>query len=178
MLSPWQWVLFVHVVAGLVLAGASVSAPLIRNAIRTAETMPELRRWLSFSRRVGRFNPPSALILLGSGIYLGTVGWWKTGWFAVSIAVWIVNSALAVHVVKKTQATIAGAESVPAAREIAANRTWDIADGILLANNFAMVWVMTAKPSLIESLAVVVAANIFAGSFNLGRKEVLVPKPE
>ena len=178
MLSPWHWVLFVHVVTGLVLAGASVSAPLIRNAIRGAETMPELRRWLFFSRQVGRFNPPSALILLASGIYLGTVGWWRTGWFAVSIAVWIVNSALSVGVVKKTQTAIAGSDGLADARRIGANRAWDIADGILLANNVAMVWVMTAKPSLLESVAVVVVANAFAGSFILARKPVLVAKTE
>jgi hypothetical protein len=45
-------------------------------------------------RRRSRANPAAAFILLGTGVYLGSAGWWTQAWFHVSLAAWLANSLL------------------------------------------------------------------------------------
>jgi hypothetical protein len=80
-ISIYSTVLIVHVFAAVVLIGSALHAPLARGLVRTAATLDDLRRALDFSRRATRWNPVAAVALLGSGVYLGSIGWWSLPWF-------------------------------------------------------------------------------------------------
>jgi hypothetical protein len=169
MVSLYQIALFIHVIAAFVLIGSSLSAPLLRGAIRAAQSVPELQRWLAYSQRAGRANPPAAMVLLATGIYLGSAGWWTTGWFYVSVAAWVANMVLAVLVVKRTEAAVAAAPEMEAADRARRSLAWDMAEASMLANDFAIVWVMLNKPTLVESMAALVIAHLFVAAFELAR---------
>ncbi len=167
MLEPYSLVLFLHVVSAVALVGHSIGAPLERAAIRQAATLGELKRWMVFAGRSARWNPLVALVLLASGVYLGTVGWWTQPWFLVALGAWFASSFIAGFLVKRTAgltmeaAMKAGEGSVPphvdALRRSAA---WTFGAQSLLANDLAMLYIMMNKPGLVGSLAAVAVANI------------------
>ncbi len=172
--SSSEIVVFVHVAVAFVLVGSSLSAPLLRNAIRGAASPGELKQWVGFARRATRLNPAAALVLLASGIWLGAQGWWSTGWFWVSIAAWLANSLLAVLVVNRTEALLDKAADAgwPAAAvdPIRFAPSWDAASGAMLANDLALVWIMLHKPSLAASVALTAAANAILVGIALARR--------
>ena len=160
--SLYQIALFVHVIAAFVLIGSSLSAPLIRKAIRGSVSVLELRHWLAYSERASRANPPAALILLGSGIYLGSAGWWTEGWFYVSIVAWIADTLLALLVIRRLEGGMANAPDAATIDLLRGARSWDYAEASMIASDFAMVWVMLNKPALLHSVALLLAANALA----------------
>ena len=152
--------LFLHVLAALLLVGHSVSTPLVLSSIRDAPTNAALRPWLLFARDSARASPIAALVLLASGIYLGT-GRWDEGWLQVSTALWFVNSALAAGVVKATGQKVAAlvmpAGDGPIPREADALRRsprWDLGAHGMIANDLALLLLMYAQPGLLASVAI------------------------
>lgn len=144
--------LFVHIAAAAHLIGTSLLSPLVVHRVRTAQTHPELLQWLGFARQAMRFNPLSALVLLGTGAWLGASGWWTTGWFAVSVFAWLLSSAMAGAVIKPAAQRIAQSGDV---RSIG---RWALAEKVLLGSDAAMLWIMIAKPALVASIAILVGA--------------------
>lgn len=166
MFEVYSLVLFVHVVAAVALVGHSLSSPIMRAALREADTVADLRRIVAFEGRVSRWNPAIALVLLVSGIYLGSAGWWIQGWFYLSLAAWVVNAALAGKIVKPwagaLMAASAGASDVRVPATIDAIRRSTklaVAAQVMLANDVALLFVMMNKPTLIGSAAVFLALN-------------------
>lgn len=161
--SPYELLLFLHVAVAFALVGGSLSAPRFRGAIRAAGSSAEMRQWIGFARRATRLNPAAALIVLATGIWLGSQGWWTEGWFYVSIAAWLANSLLAVLVVNRTEESLEKAVdaggTLEAVDSIRFATKWDVATASMLANDFALIWIMMQKPSATASLVVIVAAN-------------------
>jgi hypothetical protein len=162
-MTLYALVLFAHVLAAAVLVGSSLSAPALHGAIRRAATVAELRPWTRFARDAARLNPASAVVLLATGIYLAS-GRWTEGWIQVGLALFVVNSALAVRVVKGTLARLglaaasgegAVTESLDALRRSVA---LEVATHLLIANDVAALYLMVAQPGLAASLAVTVVA--------------------
>jgi hypothetical protein len=163
-LTLYTIVLIVHVAAAGVLLGSAVVAPLIRRYILSAPSLGVLRLWVEFGRTASRTHPPAALVLLATGVYLGSAGWWAQPWFFVAIAVWIVNSALAAMFVDGSTSQLSAAigpregsidRTVDAIRR---SRRWDMAFDVIRANDLAMLYVMFQKPGLAESVLVIAAA--------------------
>jgi uncharacterized membrane protein len=167
--SSYAIVLFVHVLAAVVLLGSSLLAPITRNVIWEASSLDALRRGLDVERRATRWNPAAALVLLGSGVYLGSTGWWTEAWFYVSLAAWVGNALLAALVVQRAtgalmQAAAPGGDA-PTWIEIDAIRRspgWNMALAAMLANDLAILYVMISKPGLVGAIAVVAAANLLS----------------
>lgn len=166
MFEPYSLVLFVHVLSAIALVGHSIGAPLERAAIREAATLGDLRRWIAFAGRSGRWNPVVALVLLATGVYLGSIGWWEQAWFHVSLAGWFANVFLAGFVVKRAaDATMAAALKAgegpvpPHVDGLRRSSAWALATQSLLANDLAMLFIMMNKPGLLGSLAVAAVAN-------------------
>lgn len=185
MFEVYALVLFLHVFAAVALVGHSLSTPVIRNVVREADTLHDLRHWLAFSARVARLNPIAALILLASGIYLGSIGWWSQPWFFVSIGAWLVNSALAGAVLKPSATTTisaadkAGEGPVTAeVDELRRSRRWAVAEQVMLANDVVILFVMFNKPGLVACLVILAVANAALVLPSFVRRRASVPKAE
>jgi hypothetical protein len=172
--SSYEIVVFVHVAVAFVLVGSSLSAPLLRGAIRGAGSAAEVRQWVGFARRATRLNPAAAFLVLATGIWLGSRGWWSAGWFYVSIAAWLATSLLAVLVVNRTEETLekatAAGWSPEALDPIRFAAKWDVATASMLANDFALIWIMMQKPSTAGSIAVLAGANAILIGLALARR--------
>jgi hypothetical protein len=165
--SLYSIVLLVHIASGIVLVSSALFAPLTRHAILRAPTTDRLRDWVDFFVRSARANPPAAMLLLASGLYLGSAGWWSQPWFYVAAGAWAANFLLATLAVKPSVAALAraaaGAGNGAVGLEVDRlrhSRRWEVAEGIMRGNDLAMLYVMFVKPSLAESLLVVAAAGL------------------
>jgi hypothetical protein len=164
-------ILLAHVLAGVLLVGSSIFSTFIRRAIVTAPSVESLLLWLDFGRRATAANPLIALVLLASGLYLGSTGWWSQGWFYVAAGSWVVNAALAGLVLKPSAMALAQAAARvghgPIRPDLDArrrSRAWELAAQTMRATDLGMLYVMYMKPSVLESLLVIGA--VFAA--NLG----------
>lgn len=165
-LSTYSVVLLVHILSGVFLIGSSLFTPLTRREIASARTLDRLREWLGFAARSTRANGPAAMILLATGVYLGSSGWWSQAWFYVAVGVWFTSLALATLVVKPAAvalgraAVAAGDGPVTGAVDtLRRSPRWEAGEGLMLGNDLAMLYVMFVKPSLAESLLVVGVAG-------------------
>lgn len=166
-LSMYTAALFLHILAAMVLVGGSLFTQLLRGPIRSATSIGALRGWLDLGRRSARLNPPSALLLLATGLWLGRDGWWDFPWFWVAVGAWAVNATLAVAVVRRAAVAVA----VAAARagdgpvssgidRLRRSRSWALAETVMATNDLALLFLMVDKPALGRSLAVVALAHL------------------
>ena len=179
-LSVYAWALLAHVTAGSVLIGSSMVAVPVRRAAVGASSLDPLRMWLDFGRRSARANPIAAFVLLATGIYLGSSGWWTEPWFYVAAATWVINSSLAVLIVNPTAGTLGaaaaratGPEIPPDVAVLLRSTAWPIAEAIMRANDLVMLYVMFNKPSLAESCLVVAGtAAVFVAVEEVRRRRL------
>jgi uncharacterized membrane protein len=160
-LSAYSLVLFAHILSAMVLVGSSLFAPLVRRAIQAAGTQAELKQWLALGRRAALANPAASLVLLGTGIQLGRAGWWTQSWFWVAVSAWLVNSVLAVRVVKQTARAVAIAASRAGEGVVGVeidrrrrSRAWELAERAIAASDVAVLFLMIDKPGLLPSIVV------------------------
>jgi len=166
MFELYSLVLFVHVVAAVALVGHSLASPITRAVLREACTIRDAGRIAAFEHRLSRWNPVIALVLLASGVYLGSAGWWTQGWFYVSIAAWLVNAALAGRVVGPWVAALtaaadaAGEGPVPPGVDALRRSTRPaVAAQVMLANDIAILFIMMNKPTTLGSVAILGAVT-------------------
>ena len=185
MSEAYAIVLFVHVFAAVALVGHSLSTPVIRNVIREADSLHDLRHWLAFAARAGRLNPVAAVILLATGIYLGSYGWWGQPWFLVSIAAWLVNAALAGAVLKPSYKAVmsaaakAGEGPVTAeVDELRQSRRLAVSEQAMLASDVVILFVMFNKPGLIVCLAAMALVSVVLIVPAVVRRRAPAPKAE
>ena len=165
-MSIYAVVLFVHVLAAFVLIGSSLSSAPLRSAINSATTRGEVAAFTRLAVQSTRLNPVAAMILLATGIHLGSYGWWTAAWFYVSAAAWVINLLLAVLVVKPAEQALvessAGAaeDRIDARLDRARNRRgWNLAGAAMLANDLALVWIMYNKPALAGAILAIALFN-------------------
>lgn len=169
----YQFIVFIHIAAAtLLLATSIVGEPMVRAAVRRATTAPELRAYLALGRPASIISPIAALVLLGSGVLLTSLArFWVMGWIQVATAFWIVNSALAMAVVRPAMDRITA--DAKAAADLAIgprlddarwSRAWTLGTDVMAANDAAMLYLMTMKPGLAGSLAAVLLANVVVGA--------------
>jgi hypothetical protein len=174
-LSAQSLVLFAHVVSAIVLMAGSLTAPLTRRFMCEARSVEGVSAWLAFAQQESRWHPLAALVLLASGVYLGSLGWWTMPWFYVALAAFLVNAVLAARVINGTAARLgallgrAGDGPVPEAVDLLRrSRAWTLATGALLANDLAILYVMYTKPSLAGCLLLLAGANLAAVAMGSG----------
>jgi hypothetical protein len=168
-MSLYELMVFIHVVAAVaLLSGSVLGSPAVRAAIRRADTVHALRAHLAIGRPLMVLEPTSAMAVLASGVYLTNIAnFWSLGWVQVAIAAWVVNAAVAGAMVKPAlkavaaeAATVSDGRVGPHLNELRWSRRWSIGGDLLMANDAAILWVMTMKPALVGSLLVVVGANL------------------
>ncbi len=169
-LSPYSLAVFVHVLAAIYLIGSSLFSVFVRSAARGARTTGELRSWLAFGARSARFNPVAAMVLLASGLFLGSFGFFGVAWFWVALGMFVANTAIARAVFPRIGRRIAQAagsaapdQPVPEAADRARlSRGWDLATALLLSHDLAVLFLMLHKPTLVPALAVVGLLDLLA----------------
>jgi hypothetical protein len=164
----YEVVTFVHIAAAVgLLSGSVVSSPGVRAAVRRARTTQELRAYVSIGRSLLLLEPASAMVLLASGIYLtSAAGFWNLSWVQVAVAFWVVNAIVAGALVKPAIGRVADLADAsadgpvgPALNGVRWSSRWSIGGDVLMANDAAMLYLMTMKPELSGSLLVVAATN-------------------
>lgn len=155
-----------HVLSAIFLVGHSFATPHLLSAIRGAPSVAALWPALRFGHDSARASPVAALVLLASGIWLGS-GRWDEGWLWLSVVLWVVNTGLAVGVMQRTGERIAALASAagdgPVPPEIDAVRRserWTLAAELLVAYDLATLALMYVQPGLVGSLALAAAATI------------------
>jgi hypothetical protein len=160
----YELIVFVHSAAAVaLLSGSVVASPGVRAAVRRARTMAEMRAYLAIGRPLLVLEPVSALVILITGVYLSSVAtFWTQAWVQVAVAFWVVNSVVAGAVVKPHISRIAIQAATqpdgPVGEQVDALRwspRWSFGGDLIMANDAAMLYVMTMKPGLVGSLAVV-----------------------
>lgn len=165
-MSVYTLVIVIHVLAGMFLVGGAFAEAGLRLAIRRAGTRQDVLALIRHYAAALKPHPLVAFLLLGTGIWLGSSGWWSTAWFAVSATAWVMNVVLSVTTIKPSAKSVAAAamsgsgDAVDAALETArTRRLWHLGASSLFANNLGFVWVMYMKPGLAGSLAAFAIAN-------------------
>ena len=169
----YEVMVFVHVAAAVtLLSGSVVASPAVRGSVRRAGTTQEMRAYLAIGGPLLILEPTSALVVLASGIYLTSVAnFWAQGWVQAAIAFWIVNAVVAGVVVKPVigyvVAAAATATDGPFDRHLDTFRRssrWSVGGDVLMANDIAMLYVMTMKPDLAGSLLAVAGTILAIGA--------------
>ena len=127
-----------------------------------------MRAYLAIGRPLLLIEPLSALIVLVTGVYLTHVAnFWSQGWVQVPLVCWFANSVIAVRMLKPVMSRVA-AEAAAAGDgpvgqrldELRRSARWSFGGDLLLANDAAMLYLMTMKPGLAGSLLVVVGTTV------------------
>lgn len=162
-------IVLAHIAAAVsLLSGSVIASPGIRSAIRRARTVQEIRAYLAIGRSLLMLEPVSAAAVLASGVYLTSVAhFWTQGWVQVAVAFWVVNAVVAATLVKPAIGGVASRAAAspdgPVGQDLDALRRsprWFFGGDVLMANDAAMLYLMTMKPELVGSLLAVAAANV------------------
>lgn len=179
-MGSYTLVVFIHIAAAVMLLATSIlGEPGVRAAARRAADIKELRAYLAVGHPMATISPVAAVLLLASGIYLSSLGrFWSLGWVQVAVAFWVVNSVLAGAVMRpamkrvQTEASNAGEGAVgPSLDRARWSPGWTWSVDLMAANDAAVLCLMTLRPGLAGSLAVVFLANagVAGGRFMFGK---------
>jgi len=169
----YEVMVFVHVAAAVtLLSGSVVASPAVRGSVRRAGTTQEMRAYLAIGGPLLILEPTSALVVLASGIYLTSVAnFWAQGWVQAAIAFWIVNAVVAGGGVKPVIGHVVAAAATaidgPVDQHLDTFRRssrWSVGGDVLMANDIAMLYVMTMKPDLAGSLLAVAGTILAIGA--------------
>ncbi len=175
----YELTVFLHVAAAMaLLSGSIVGSPAVRAAIRRAQTTQELRAYLAIGRPLSVLEPVSAIVILATGVYLTSIAnFWALGWVQVAVAAWLMNLGVAVTMVKPAIGGIAAAVTASPEGDVGPHLDalrwsdrWSIGGDALLANDAAVLYLMTMKPDLAGALVVVIAANLVVSGIRATRR--------
>lgn len=164
--------LFAHIVGVLLLFLGMGLQWLITLRLRAARTAAQAREWSSLVSGVGRLAPLSGVLILAAGLYMAVTAWsLMAPWVLVSLGAMLLMLALGMGVVarrlKAIQRSVAtddtsGALSRDAQARITDPFLWvalHLSGGVALG----IVFLMTTKPTLWESLLTLVVALALGG---------------
>jgi len=179
-MNAYTMVLFLHVLAATTLVGGSmVAAPLVQVGARRARTRAELRTVLGLARPLGAVNPVSSLLVMLTGGYLTALfHWWAMPWIQVAVGAWLMNVMVAASVVGPQMqrlgeaAATAGDGPVEGSTDVLRRSwRWTVGVRILIANDAAVLLLMTMKPGLAGALLAIASTNalLWMGAATLSR---------
>jgi uncharacterized membrane protein len=177
--------LFVHVFAAATLIGGSlVAAPLVRTAAIRAGTRSELLATLTVGRPLALLNPLSSLVVLASGLYLTRLlHMWSLAWVQLAIVTWVANVLVARGVVAPHMARLGGAVATapeggisPEVDGVRRAPRWRWAADVLIANDAAVLLMMTTKPAWPVALGILAVAHLVPGAFRVVRGTLAVAR--
>ena len=178
-MSWYTVALFAHIVGVLILFIAMALQWLITLRLRGADSIAQVRQWSGLTKGANRLAPVSGVLILGAGIYMTAIAWsMLTTWVDVSIVAMGIMMIFSMGVVGRRLKAIerAAAEATPydqGAQDTALSVTdtlpevlrarlddsalW-VSMQVTVAVALGIVFLMTNKPSLADSLVVVIAS--------------------
>jgi hypothetical protein len=160
-LDTYHVVLYLHLLALFIGIGAGSVLLTCLFQLRAARTVEQAVPWGTVSANVARLFPVAILGLFGTGAYMTSHLWtWSTRWIDVAIVALVVLSiqggVIAERTAKKLEAALRANGPGPLGPEC---RRMRLHPGLWVVelSNFGLVlgvvWVMTEKPGLGESVA-------------------------
>ena len=165
-MNTYHYVLYVHFLALFVGIGAGAVLLTCLFQLRAARTLEQAVPWGVVSGKAAKLFPVAILGLFGTGAYMTsetTFPWtWSTRWIDVGIAALVVlivqGGGIAERTAKKLEAALHAngpGPLGPECRRLALHPGLWVVEFSNLGIVFGVVWDMTQKPGLGESLAAV-----------------------
>jgi hypothetical protein len=164
-LDTYHVVLYIHLLSLFVGIGAGSVLLACLLQLRAAGTVEQAAPWGMMAGKVGKLFPVAILGLFGSGAYMTTsfVAWsWSTRWIDVGIAALVVLTVQGAGIAERTGHKLGAALQAngpgplgPEARRMTLHPGLWVVEFSNLGIVFGVVWNMTEKPGLGESLAAV-----------------------
>jgi hypothetical protein len=166
-LNTYHYVLYIHLLSLFVGIGAGSVLLACLLQLRAARTVEQAAPWGMVAGKVGKLFPIAILGLFGTGAYMTsetTFPWtWSTRWIDVGIAALVVltvqGAGIAERTAHKLKAALMANGPGPLgseARRMALHPGLWVVEFSNLGIVFGVVWNMTEKPGLGESIAAVV----------------------
>jgi uncharacterized membrane protein len=167
---------YLHLLALLLGIGAGSVLAVCLFQLRAAQTLEEAVPWGRIAGKTGRLFPVAILGLFGTGAYMTSDIWsWSTRWIDVSIAglalLAVQGPLVAERTAKKLEQALHANGPGPlgaAARRMTRHPGLWVSEFSNLGVVFGIVWDMTQKPGLGESIAAVVGGYAVGAVLALG----------
>jgi hypothetical protein len=175
-LDTYLAVKYIHLLALLVGIGAGSVLLVCLFQLRSAKTLEAAAPWGRVAGKVGLLFPVAILGLFGTGAYLTTDIWtWSTRWIDVSIGGLVLLALQGPLVAERTAKKLGQALQAngpgplgPAARRMTRHPGLWVSEFSNLGVVPGVVWDMTQKPGLGESIAAVVVGYAVGAVLALG----------
>ncbi len=165
-MNTYHYVLYVHLLALFVGVGAASVLLACLLQLRAARTLEQAVPWGMMAGKMGKFFPIAILGLFGTGAYMTsetTFPWtWSTPWIEVGIAALVVLTVQGAGIAERTGHKLGAALQAngpgplgPEARRMALHPGLWVVEFSNIGIVFGVVWNMTEKPGLGESIAAV-----------------------
>ena len=166
-MNTYHYVLYVHLLSLFVGIGAAAVLLACLLQLRAARTLEQAAPWGMMAGKVGKLFPVAILGLFGSGAYMTSkpfpFAWtWSTRWIDVGIAVLVVLFAQGFGIAERTGHKLGAAMQAngpgplgPECRRLALHPGLWVVEFTNIGLVLGVVWNMTQKPGLGESLAAV-----------------------
>jgi hypothetical protein len=165
-LNTYHSVLYVHLLALFVGIGAGSVLLACLLQLRAARTLEQAAPWGMLTGKASKLFPVAIVGLFGTGAYMTsetTFPWtWSTGWIEVGIAALVVLTVQGAGIAERTGHKLQAAMQAngpgplgPEARRMALHPGLWVVEFSNLGIVFGVVWNMTQKPGLGESIAAV-----------------------
>ena len=177
-MNTYHYVLYVHLLSLFVGIGAASVLLVCLFQLRAARTLEQAVPWGMMAGKVGKFFPVAILGLFGTGAYMTsetTFPWtWSTRWIDVGIAVLVVLFAQGFGIAERTGHKLGAAMQAngpgplgPECRRLALHPGLWVVEFTNIGLVLGVVWNMTEKPGLGESLASVLVGYAFGAALAL-----------
>ena len=164
--------LFGHIMGAILVVGSGFVFPVILGGVARATSVAAFRNWGDAVLKISQAAGVAAALVMISGIYMAIAAdFFPQAWVVVSLVLFVVNGVLAGGVLSKhwkgvmEQAEAAGDGPVPEQLRAAAFAPkTQVIESLTLANDIAIVFLMTNKPGLTGTLVAMFAGFALAGA--------------
>jgi hypothetical protein len=162
-LNTYHYVLYVHLLSLFIGIGAGSVILACLLQLRAARTVEQAAPWGIMAGKIGKLFPIAIIGLFATGAYMTSHLWtWSTRWIDVAIAALVVLLAQGAGIAERTGHKLGAALQAngpgplgPEARRMTLHPGLWVVEFSNLGIVFGVVWNMTLKPGLWESLAAV-----------------------
>ena len=162
-MDTYHVVLYLHLLSLFVGIGAGSVLLACLLQLRAARTVEQAAPWGMMAGKVGKLFPVAIIGLFGTGAYMTSHFWtWGTRWIDIGIAALVVLTVQGAGIAERTGHKLGAALQAngpgplgPEARRMTLHPGLWVVEFSNLGIVFGVVWNMTEKPGLGESLAAV-----------------------
>ncbi|MBO0911339.1 MAG: hypothetical protein J2P13_06060 [Acidobacteria bacterium] len=171
-MTLYSVVLFVHVLAAIALFIAIAFEGAILRRLRTAQNLEELEHSARASRRLGAVYGPAFLALLAAGMYLAEQMHIRAVWVPLAVGATLLMAIVSVVTARdmsRLRKRLAENDrSLEKVRGAALSTTLLVSYGFRSGLAVGILFLMTATPKLVPSIAALTVASILGIVFGLG----------